>query len=113
MPAACINEPVGFGADREQERLEAAAEPDESKTLSLTLRNASTFDDDQIDIEDCETVLELKTKYADIKKCDDHRKVRILYFGRELRDEYQLWHYEINDDIILIVVINNQLDEED
>lgn len=113
IPPACINEPVGFGVDKEKERLEGAGEPDEVKKLNLVLRNASTFEDDNIEIEDNCSVKELKKKYAKLKDWDDWKKVRILYFGRELNDDYKLWHYSINDDIVLIAVINNLLFEED
>jgi hypothetical protein len=100
---------VGFGVDQEKERLDALAEPDEVKTLSLTLRNASTFDDDQIEIKDSCSVDELKRLYAELKDCEDQRQVRVLYFGRELKDGYKLWHYGINHDIILIAVVNDLL----
>lgn len=109
IPAACINEPVGYGEDEEKERLDKVQNPDETKTLNLTIRNASTFEDDQIEISDDSTVSDLKEQYSELKECDDQKKVRILYFGRELRDEYQLWRYEINDEIVLIGVVNKEL----
>lgn len=110
IPAACINEPVGFGEDEEKVRLNQVNEPDEVKTLNLKIRNASTFEDDEIEIGDDSTVSDLKEKYAELKDCDQ-KKVRILYYGRELRDEYKLWNYEINDEIVLIGVINQELND--
>ena len=110
VPPACINEPVGFGLDKEKERFDAIDAPSDSKTLNLILRNASTFEDDTIQIEDSSSVVDLKEEYAKIKSCDNSDKVRILYFGRELKNEYNLWHYGINDDIILIAVVNPLLD---
>ena len=112
IPAACINEPVGFGVDKEKEMLDAKDQPDEVKTLNLVLRNASTFNDDKIEIDDDCSVLELKKKYAELKNCDDHKMVRILYFGKELKDDYNLYHYQINDEVILIGVINELLYED-
>ena len=109
IPAACINEPVGYGEDEEMVRLDQVKNPDETKTLNLVIRNASTFEDDQIEISDSSTVSDLKEQYAELKNCDDQKKVRILYYGRELRDDYQLWSYEINDEIVLIGVINKEL----
>ena len=55
---------------------------------------------------------DLKQKYADLKDVDDVKKIRILYYGKELKDGYKLFHYEINEEIILIAVINNQLYDE-
>jgi hypothetical protein len=52
LPPAIINEPVGFGEDKEKVLLEAKEAPEESTTLTITLRNASTFNDDQLEIED-------------------------------------------------------------
>lgn len=112
VPPACINEPVDFGKDKEKERFDAIDKPTEIKTLNLVLRNASTFEDDTIQIEDSSSVVDLKKQYAEEKNCGSGNKVRILYFGRELKDEYNLWHYGINDDIILIAVVNQELDDE-
>jgi hypothetical protein len=80
--------------------------------LNITLRNASTFKDDEIEIEDSWSVADLKDRYAELKDVDDPKKIRILYYGRELKDDYNLYHYEINPKIILIAVINNQLYDE-
>lgn len=113
VPAACINEPVDFGEDKEKEQLKKVEEPEDYKTLNLTLRNASTFEDDKITIDESWSVKELKEQYAELKDWDNCKKVRILYYGRELHDDYKLWHYGINDDIILIGVINNILFEEE
>lgn len=109
IPPAIINEPVGFGVDKEKELLAAKHEPDEVTTLTLKIRNASTFKDDEIEIKDSWSVAKLKEKYAKLKKVDDSKKVRILYYGKELKDEFKLFHYEINQDIILIGVINHEL----
>lgn len=113
IPPACINEPVGFGVDKEKEQLEAKEEPSETVTLNLILRNASTFKDDEIDIKDSWSVTKLKEKYAKLKDVDDFKKIRLLYYGKELKDEFKLFHYEINPKIILIAVINNQLYDDD
>lgn len=112
IPPACINEPVGFGVDKEKEALKAKNEPDEETTLTLTLRNASGFQDDEIEISDFSSVKDLKKKYAKLKEVDDYKKIRLLYYGRELKDEYNLYHYDINQSIILIAVINHQLYDE-
>lgn len=112
LPPAIINEPVGFGVDKEKEVLEHKEAPKESTTLNITLRNASTFKDDEIEIEDSWSVADLKDRYAELKDVDDPKKIRILYYGRELKDDYNLYHYEINPKIILIAVINNQLYDE-
>ena len=71
LPPAMINEPVGFGEDQEKLHLDAKEAPSENKTLTLTLRNASKFDDDEIEISDASTVTELKQQYADIQDVDD------------------------------------------
>jgi hypothetical protein len=73
------------------------------------LRNASTFDDDELEIENTCSVVELKEKYAEMKEVDDPTKIRILYYGKELKDEFNLYHYDIKEEIILIAVINHQL----
>ena len=49
LPPAIINEPVGYGEDLEKKKLDEIEEPKEEKTLNLTLRHASKFDDDEID----------------------------------------------------------------
>lgn len=36
-PPACINEPIAYGEDKEQKRLEAHDAPAESKTLKLKI----------------------------------------------------------------------------
>lgn len=113
VPTACINEPVGFGVDKEKEMLEAKDAPEETQTLTLTLRNASTFKDDEIEIEDTCQVTELKERYAELVNWDDPKKVRLLYYGKELKDDFYLYNYEINPSIILITVINNQLYDDD
>lgn len=51
LPPAIINEPVGFGEDKEKAILEAKEEPEEEKILNLVIRNASTFEDDEIEID--------------------------------------------------------------
>ena len=109
IPPACINEPVGYGVDHEKDMLKAKEEPSETETLQLTLRNASTFKDDEIEISNGWTVSELKEKYADLKDVDDASKIRILYYGKELLNEFNLYHYDIKEEIILIVVINFHL----
>jgi len=109
LPPAMINEPVGFGEDKEKNILEAIKEPDEEMELTLILRNASNFEDDEIQISDHSSVNELKEKYAELKDVDDIAKIRILYYGKELKEGYNLYHYDINEEIILIVVVNNEL----
>ncbi|CAI2370488.1 unnamed protein product [Moneuplotes crassus] len=71
LPPAIINEPVGYGEDLEKKRLEEVKAPKDEKTLTLILRNASKFDDDEVEISDHSTVLELKEKYADLKDVDN------------------------------------------
>lgn len=112
LPPAMINEPVGFGEDKEKAMLEKVEVPDEEKDLVLTLRNASKFDDEEIEISDASTVTELKEKYAELQDVDDIKKIRILYYGKELKDDYNLYHYDINEEIILIAVVNHMLDDE-
>lgn len=111
LPPAIINEPVGYGEDLEKKKLEEIEEPKEEKTLNLTLRHASKFDDDEIEINDHSTVVELKEKYAELKDVDDIKKIRLLYYGRELKNDYNLYHYDINEEIIMIVVVNHDLDD--
>lgn len=113
VPAAWINEPVGYGADKEKEALEAKSKPQETKSLNLVLRNASSFEDEKIKIKDSWSVVELKEKYAKLKKIDDWKKIRILYYGKELKDDFNLYNYEINDEIILIAVVNHHLYDDD
>lgn len=113
IPPALINEPVGFGVDKEKEILEGKDEPDDSETLHLVLRNASTFEDDELEIDNTCSVVELKERYAEMKEVDDPSKIRILYYGRELKDEFNLYHYDIKEEIILIAVINHQLYDEE
>mmetsp|Transcript_22561 Transcript_22561/g.22392 ORF Transcript_22561/g.22392 Transcript_22561/m.22392 type:complete len:213 (+) Transcript_22561:139-777(+) len=111
LPPAIINEPVGFGEDLEKKKLEQIEAPNDEKDLTLTLRNASKFDDDEIEISDHSTVVELKEKYAELKDVDDIKKIRLLYYGRELKNDYNLYHYDINEEIILIAVVNHDLDD--
>lgn len=111
LPPAIISEPVGFGEDKEKAQLDLIEEPDDVKTLTLTLRNASKFDDAEIEIGDNSTVVELKEKYAELNDVDDIKKIRLLYYGKELKNDYNLYHYDINEDIIMIAVINNDLDD--
>jgi len=59
-PYACINEPVSFGVDLEEERLNKKKASKEPKTLHLKIRNASKFTDCTIPIKENETVLTLK-----------------------------------------------------
>ena len=113
VPAACINEPVGYGVDKEKEALDTKPKPKDSKSLNLVLRNASSFEDSKIKIKDSCSVTELKEKYAKLKDEDDYKKIRILYYGKELKDGFNLYHYEINDEIILIAVVNHHLYDED
>lgn len=112
LPAAIINEPVGFGEDQEQVMLDHKVKPAESTVLNLVLRNASTFKDDKIEIKDTWSVKKLKERYADVKDWDDIKKIRLLYYGKELKDSYFLYHYEINEQIILISIINDHLFDE-
>lgn len=112
LPPAMINEPVGFGEDKEKVMLDHKDEPNEVTTLTLMLRNASTFKDEEIEIDDTWSVKELKERYAELADCDDIKKIRILYYGKELKDNYYLYHYEINQEIFMIAVINDQLYDE-
>mmetsp|Transcript_13902 Transcript_13902/g.15564 ORF Transcript_13902/g.15564 Transcript_13902/m.15564 type:complete len:124 (+) Transcript_13902:394-765(+) len=112
LPPAMINEPVGYGEDMEKMALEAKDAPNEEKTLVITLRNASKFDDEEIEISDGSTVTDLKEKYAELQDVDDIRKIRLLYYGKELKEGYKLFHYDINEEIILIAVVNHELDDE-
>jgi hypothetical protein len=65
-PIACINEPLSYGEDKEEERLNARQEPDEPKELSLKIRNATKFEDKTIEISESASVLQLKLKYAEL-----------------------------------------------
>lgn len=111
LPPAIINEPVGFGEDVEKNKLDQKEAPKEEKTLSITLRNASKFDDSEIEINDHSTVVDLKEKYAEMNDVDEIKKIRLLYYGKELKNEYNLYHYDINEEIILIAVVNHDLDD--
>lgn len=71
LPPAIINEPVGFGEDLEKKKLDQIEAPKDDKTLTLTLRCASKFEDDEIEISDHSTVVELKEAYADLKEIDN------------------------------------------
>jgi len=55
------------------------------------------------------TVTDLKERYAEMKEVDDIKKIRFLYYGKELKDGYKLYQYDINEEIIVIAIINNDL----
>ena len=103
-PIACINDPISYGEDKEEERLQIAEEPEESQTLNLKIRNARIFEDKTLEINSNETVLVLKTRYGEMyeKEAED---VRLLSNGRELKDDVKLYQYKINDELLLIAIL--------
>ena len=107
-PYACINEPTEYGVDKEKEKLEKASGA-KDKTLKLKIRNAKLFEDKTVEIEDSETVRELKERYADLYDVDDIGEegewVRLLAHGRELKTDAYLYQYEFDESHLLIGVL--------
>lgn len=60
VPYACINEPLGYGEDVEAKKIEGHSKPEESKMLTLKIRNALKFEDKELEIDWLESVRSLK-----------------------------------------------------
>ena len=95
IPNYCINEPYSFDLP------EMHVEKPEKKNVSFHVRRGA----DQIKIKAYNTTLVGKVKSNIAKKMGiNEAKIRLFFRGKEMKNEKELWVYNIEDDCIVIIM---------
>lgn len=112
MPIAIINEPEKFSVDPLHEAAKNAERPEEKK-IKIKVRYAGT--DTQLkEFSNVSTIAELKSAYVKAFNKEEvtYDRLRLLFMGRELKDEYELHHYKIVEDMTVQAMLRPKEDKE-
>ena len=95
IPNYCINEPFSFDLP------EMHVKKPEKKNISFHVRRGA----DQIKIKAYNTTLVEKVKSNIAKKLEiNENKIRLFFRGKEMKNEKELWVYNIEDDCVVIIM---------
>ena len=105
MPICLINDPIGYDADFQAQKLKSKIAPSEG-TMSLRLRNAARGDI-SMEISNLISIEKFKTLYTD--KLNEEgvtfENVRLFAMGKELKNDLFLYSYEIINESTIQVMI--------
>ena len=105
VPICVINDPIGYDADYQAQKLKSKATPPE-ETIHVKLRNAARGDV-EVDVSNLTAITDFKQIYID-KIADDSLNVSHLRFfamGKELKDDLWVYSYDIMNDLTVQVMI--------
>jgi hypothetical protein len=95
VPICLINDPIGFDADFQTQKLKSKKEPDQEK-MTLKIRHAAKGDV-IMEISNLMPISEFKKEYVSLLKdvSIDPSNVRLFAMGKELKDELWIYSYDI------------------
>lgn len=99
LPPFVLNQAVKYGVAKSSPGL---PENHKKKTISIILRCAR-FQDFQVTLSNEELIKSLKLNYAESKQLDP-LKLRFFYCGREMKDEFKLAHYKVENQVVIQVL---------
>ena len=101
IPICVINDPDSYEVNTEAEILSSKMRPLE-REVSFFIRQVGSPDSLEIIMSNMAKVRHLKEYYKqEVERGGD--EIRLFAYGKEMRDEFSLYHYAINDDVVIIV----------
>jgi len=90
-----INDPIGFDADFQTQKLKSKVEPDQ-KQMTLKIRHAARGDV-ILEISNKMSISDFKKEYVAQLKDDipDVGNIRLFAMGKELKDELWIYSYDM------------------
>ena len=96
LPVYVINDASRYGAEKP---LPKHQEGYNGYNVNLTVRSVKCRDT-QLTVNTADTVAALKDKFAASSNFSA-QNIRLFYNGKELKNEVQIYHYEVNDGIVV------------
>jgi len=96
VPICLINDPIGFDADFQTQKLKSKKEPDQVQ-MTLKIRHAARGDIILKEVSNLMTVVDFKKEYIAQLKDDtvECANVRLFAMGKELKDELWIYSYDM------------------
>ena len=104
MPLCCINEPLNFNANHNDEKLKNKDAPPEKTINNLKIRIAGKINDTALNISNLTKVKDLKAKIAKSEKVKA-ANIRLFCLGKELKDDLFLYSYDMVDELTVQAMI--------
>ena len=101
VPISCINDPLRYIVQDTKDILEDKNKPEETELEGVKIRNVKEADT-LVTISNHALVSELKSQYLSEVGKDDSQNMRMLYGGKELKDDLPLYHYNVSSDWVII-----------
>ena len=99
IPNYCINEPYKY------EIVENEKEKPKEEKVSFRLKGTHKT---KITCSNYETVEKVKQKIGKKYKVEID-KIRLFFYGKELKNDLELWNYNVSNDCVVILMINNNI----
>ena len=99
IPNYCINEPYKY------EIVENEKEKPKEEKVSFRLKGAHKT---KITCSNYETIEKVKQKIGKKYKVEID-KIRLFFYGKELKNDLELWNYNVSNDCVVILMINNNI----
>lgn len=110
VPICLINDPIGYDADYQAQKLKSKKAPDEVQ-LKLKFRNTS-MGDVEMDLSNLVGIADLKKMYVDLLEQKELSKgkidtslIRLFAMGKELKDDLFVYSYDIMNESTVQVMI--------
>ena len=110
VPICLINDPIGYDADYQAQKLKSKKAPDEQH-LKLKFRN-TTMGDVEMEMSNLIPIAQLKNMYVDLleqkelsKGRIDTAQIRLFAMGKELKDDLFVYSYDIMNESTVQVMI--------
>ena len=99
IPNYCINEPYKY------EIVENEKEKPKEEKVSFRLKGTHKT---KITCSNYETIEKVKQKIGKKYKVEID-KIRLFFYGKELKNDLELWYYNVSNDCVVILMINNNI----
>ena len=99
IPNYCINEPYKY------EIVENEKEKPKEEKVSFRLKGTHKT---KITCSNYETIEKVKQKIGKKYKVE-FDKIRLFFYGKELKNDLELWNYNVSNDCVVILMINNNI----
>ena len=99
IPNYCINEPYKY------EIVENEKEKPKEEKVSFRLKGTHKT---KITCSNYETIEKVKQKIGKKYKVEID-KIRLFFYGKELKNNLELWNYNVSNDCVVILMINNNI----
>ena len=99
IPNYCINEPYKY------EIVENEKEKPKEEKVSFRLKGTHKT---KITCSNYETIEKVKQKIGKKYKVEID-KIRLFFYGKELKNVLELWNYNVSNDCVVILMINNNI----